>query len=123
MKLPYLDMVISETLRMFPIAVRLERVCKESIELGGLHLPRGMIIGVPLFALHRDPSIWPEPEEFRFTKEAKEDRNPYTYLPFGAGPRNCIGMRFALMHMKMGLVALIQEPRRPLLPLRQIGQL
>uniref|UniRef100_UPI00358FF019 cytochrome P450 3A19-like n=1 Tax=Myxine glutinosa TaxID=7769 RepID=UPI00358FF019 len=112
MQLPYLDMVISETLRKFPIAIRLERVCKDSTELGGLHVPRGMVIGVPLFALHRDPSIWPEPEEFRperFTKEAKEGRNPYAYLPFGAGPRNCIGMRFALVHMKMGLVALLQE--------------
>uniref|UniRef100_UPI00358F15FF cytochrome P450 3A9-like n=1 Tax=Myxine glutinosa TaxID=7769 RepID=UPI00358F15FF len=112
MGLPYLDMVISETLRMFPIAARAHRVCKKSTELGGLHVPRGMIIGVPLFALQRDPSVWPEPEEFRperFTKEAKEGRNPYAYLPFGAGPRNCIGMRFALMHMKMGLVALLRE--------------
>uniref|UniRef100_A0A8C4PXD5 Cytochrome P450 n=1 Tax=Eptatretus burgeri TaxID=7764 RepID=A0A8C4PXD5_EPTBU len=112
MTLQYLDMVTSETLRMFPVAVRVNRVCKRSTELGGLHVPRGISINVPLFAMHRDPSIWPEPEEFRperFTKEAKEDRNPYTYLPFGAGPRNCIGMRFALMHIKMGLVALMQE--------------
>uniref|UniRef100_A0A8C4QCI7 unspecific monooxygenase n=1 Tax=Eptatretus burgeri TaxID=7764 RepID=A0A8C4QCI7_EPTBU len=98
--------------------------CYKRQELGGLHLPRGMIIGVPLFALHREPSIWPEPEEFRperFTKEAKEDRNPYTYLPFGAGPRNCIGMRFALMHMKMGLVALIQEFNIRTTPETEVG--
>ncbi|KAF7663312.1 hypothetical protein LDENG_00213650 [Lucifuga dentata] len=67
---------------------------------------------IPLYALHRDPDMWPEPEEFRpdrFSKENKQNINPYSYLPFGAGPRNCIGMRFAVVMIKLALVEVLQN--------------
>ena len=61
----YLDMVVNETLRMFPIAIRLERFCKKDVEIHGVSIPKGITVTVPISVLHRDPQLWPEPEEFR----------------------------------------------------------
>ncbi|XP_070617450.1 cytochrome P450 3A24-like [Erythrolamprus reginae] len=111
-QMEYLDMVLSETLRMHPAAGRLQRMCKSTIELNGITIPKGMGIVIPPVVLHYDPEYWPEPERFkpeRFSKEVKDKINPYTYLPFGAGPRNCIGMRFALLTMKAAVASLMQR--------------
>ncbi|XP_034544187.1 cytochrome P450 3A30-like [Notolabrus celidotus] len=112
MQMEYLDCVINESLRLYPIASRLERVAKASVEINGLVIPKGMAVMIPTWPLHRDPEIWPDPEAFkpeRFSKENKETIDPYTYMPFGAGPRNCIGMRFALVAMKLALVEVLQR--------------
>lgn len=111
MQMDYLDSVVNESLRLYPIAPRLERVAKATVEINGLVIPKGMVVMVPTWPLHRDPDLWPEPEEFkpeRFSKENKETIDPYTYMPFGAGPRNCIGMRFALVLMKLAVVEILQ---------------
>ncbi|CAO2630221.1 Cytochrome P450 3A13 [Lemmus lemmus] len=111
-QMEYLDMVINETLRLYPIAGRLERVCKADVEVNGVLIPKGTVVIVPMFVLHKDPKHWPEPEEFRperFSKKNQDNINPYTYLPFGDGPRNCIGMRFALINMKIALVSTLQN--------------
>ncbi|KAH0520890.1 Cytochrome P450 3A31, partial [Microtus ochrogaster] len=112
MEIEYLDMVLSETLRLYSITDRLQRVCKQDMEMGGVFIPKGSVVMIPIFSLHRDPQYWPEPEEFRperFSKENKGRINPYVYMPFGYGPRNCIGMRFALMNMKLALTKLLQN--------------
>ncbi|XP_041533949.1 cytochrome P450 3A11-like [Microtus oregoni] len=112
MEMEYLDMVLSETLRLYAVADRLERVCKQDMEMGGVFIPKGSIVIIPIFSLHHDPQYWPEPEEFRperFSKENKGSINPYVYMPFGYGPRNCIGMRFALMNIKFALTKLLQK--------------
>ncbi|XP_035687220.1 cytochrome P450 3A19-like [Branchiostoma floridae] len=112
--LPYLDMCISETLRMYPAATRFDRICKEDTEVKGLHIPAGMIVSVPVYAIHHDAELWPEPEKFkpeRFTKEEKESRDPYAYLPFGAGPRICVGMRLAQLELKFALAKMLQKFR------------
>ncbi|XP_040891278.1 cytochrome P450 3A30-like [Toxotes jaculatrix] len=112
MQMEYLDSVINESLRLFPIAPRLERVAKATVEINGLVIPKDMVVMVPTWPLHRDPDLWPEPEAFkpeRFSKQNKENIDPYTYMPFGAGPRNCIGMRFALVMMKLALVEILQR--------------
>lgn len=112
MQMEYLDCVINESLRLFPIASRLERVAKASVEINGFVIPKGMVVVVPTWPMHRDPEIWPEPEKFkpeRFSKENKETIDPYSYMPFGAGPRNCIGMRFALVVMKLAIVEILQR--------------
>ncbi|XP_078096281.1 cytochrome P450 3A30-like [Mustelus asterias] len=112
MQLEYMEMVISETLRLFPPVSRLERVCKKDVQLSGVNIPKGTVVMVPAYVLHRDPAYWPEPEEFRperFSKENRESRDPCVFLPFGMGPRNCIGMRFAQLAMKMALASFLQH--------------
>lgn len=112
LQMDYLDSVISESLRLYPIAPRLERVAKRTVEISGITIPKDMVVMVPTWCLHRDPELWDEPEEFRpdrFSKENKDSVDPYTYMPFGAGPRNCIGMRFALIMMKLALVEVLQS--------------
>ncbi|KFP04526.1 Cytochrome P450 3A27, partial [Calypte anna] len=112
MQLEYLDMVLSETLRLYPIGGRIERTCKRDVEINGVTIPKGIIVMIPPYTLHHNPEYWPNPEEFRperFSKENKEAIDPYTYLPFGAGPRNCIGMRFALLTLKVAIAILLQH--------------
>ncbi|XP_058566465.1 cytochrome P450 3A12-like isoform X1 [Neofelis nebulosa] len=111
-QMEYLDMVLNEALRLYPIVGRLERVCKRDVEISGVFIPKGAVVMVPTFTLHRDLDLWPEPQEFcpeRFNKKNKDSINPYIYLPFGTGPRNCIGMRFAIMNMKLALVRVLQN--------------
>ncbi|KAM6114137.1 cytochrome P450 3A24-like [Pterocles gutturalis] len=112
MQLEYLDMAMNETLRLFPIGGRLERVCKKDVEINGVTIPKGTVVMIPPTTLHRVPEYWPNPEEFRperFNKENRESIDPYTYLPFGAGPRNCLGLRFALLTMKVAITILLQH--------------
>ncbi|KFV61432.1 Cytochrome P450 3A12, partial [Dryobates pubescens] len=112
MQTEYLDMALNETLRLFPIGGRIERTCKKDVEINGVTIPKGTVVMIPAFTLQRCPEFWPNPEEFRperFSKENKENIDPYTFLPFGAGPRNCIGMRFALLTLKVAIIALLQH--------------
>ncbi|KAG7316189.1 hypothetical protein KOW79_021055 [Hemibagrus wyckioides] len=112
MNMDYLDAVLSESLRLYPVALRLERVCKKTVEIKGLTIPKDVVVLVPTYALHRDPEYWADPETFnpeRFTKENKESIEQYAYMPFGLGPRNCIGMRFALVVMKLAVVEILQR--------------
>ncbi|XP_057606339.1 cytochrome P450 3A12-like isoform X1 [Hippopotamus amphibius kiboko] len=111
-QMQYLDVVLNEALRLFPITARLERVCKRDVKIHRVFIPKGTVMMVPVFTIHRDPELWPEPEEFcpeRFSKKNKDSINPYTYLPFGTGPRNCLGMRFAIMNMKLAVVRVLQN--------------
>ncbi|KAM6299375.1 cytochrome P450 3A24-like [Aegotheles albertisi] len=112
MQLEYLDMAVNETLRLFPLGGRLERACKRDVEINGVTIPKGTVVMIPPYTLHHNPEYWPNPDEFRperFSKENKETIDPYTYLPFGAGPRNCIGMRFAFLVMKVAIAILLQH--------------
>ncbi|KAK9540652.1 hypothetical protein VZT92_003092 [Zoarces viviparus] len=112
MQMEYLDSVVNESLRLYPPAGRIDRVAKETVKISGITIPKDMMVMIPVYALHRDPELWPEPEEFkpdRFSKQNKQSINPYTYLPFGHGPRNCLGMRFALVLVKLALVEVLQN--------------
>ena len=71
-----------------------------------------MLVVVPIYAIHYDPKIWPEPEKFnpyRFTPEEKAKHTPYDWLPFGSGPRNCVAMRLALTEMKIAVAYLARK--------------
>lgn len=112
MQMEYLSSVVDESLRLYPPAARLERTAKETVKIKGITIPKNMTVMVPVYALHRDPELWPDPEEFkpdRFNKENKQSINPYAYLPFGIGPRNCLGMRFAMVMIKLALVKVLQN--------------
>lgn len=119
-KMKYLDMVISETLRKWPTNVTSERVCSrtyriENVDTGDrVDLEPGQSVEIPIVGLHYDPEYWTDPENFdpeRFNDENKENVKPFTYLPFGVGPRNCIGSRFALIMMKACLYNILSEFR------------
>ncbi|PSN29867.1 Cytochrome P450 6j1 [Blattella germanica] len=95
----YLDMVVSETLRMYPPLPFLDRKCTEDYKLpapsgkGNITIPAGTGIYVPLLGIHYDPEYFPNPEKYdpeRFTEENKQHRPAYSYMPFGEGPRICI---------------------------------
>ncbi|XP_049514082.1 cytochrome P450 3A31-like [Dermacentor silvarum] len=113
-KLKYLNCIISESLRMYPPAVRVERTACQDVTLGdtGINLSKGCAVVIPVYAMHHDPEYFPDPEKFdpeRFSDENIGSIQPYSYLPFGAGPRNCIGMRFALQALRMCLFHVVRS--------------
>ncbi|XP_052832921.1 cytochrome P450 3A41-like isoform X2 [Octopus bimaculoides] len=111
-KLPYLDMCMDETLRMYSIGNTLGRHCNKACTIKGLKIPENVIVRVAVDALHYDPKYYPEPEKFipeRFSEEAKSKQVPFTYLPFGAGPRMCLGMRLAKLEFKVAAVQMIRN--------------
>ncbi|CAM4801414.1 unnamed protein product [Rotaria magnacalcarata] len=115
-KMIYLDAIISETLRLYNPVLRMERQASENYTLGstGITIEKGMIVGIPVWALHHDPQYYPEPDLFkpeRFLAGNRERLVPYTYLPFGTGPRNCIGARFALLETKIALIKVVSKYR------------
>ena len=106
----YLDCIISETQRLNPPLFQLSRECAKDYDIGGIHIPAGLEVIVPVYFLHRNPEAWPDPEKFdpeRFRSPAKDTRHPYQFMPFGTGPRSCIGMRVALMEIKIVLVKVL----------------
>ncbi|XP_016383158.1 cytochrome P450 3A30-like [Sinocyclocheilus rhinocerous] len=112
MKMDCLEMAINESMRLLPTAPRLERVCKKTVELNGVTIPKDTLVGIPTYVLCRDLQLWESPDEFRperFSPECKSEMNQYAFMPFGLGPRNCIGMRFAQMIMKLLVVKLLQN--------------
>ena len=111
-KLVYLDRFLNEVLRLYGAASRFNRVAREDIIINGIFIPKGTDVTVPVCGLHRNPKYWPDPEKFdpdRFTDENKKKRPEYSFVPFGIGPRHCIGMRLALLEAKMALVSMIQN--------------
>ncbi|KYM96574.1 Cytochrome P450 6k1 [Cyphomyrmex costatus] len=103
-----------ETMRKYPAVPLLHRICTKEIDLPttNIRVPEGTLITIPVLGLHRDPSIYPNPDKFdpeRFNADKIEQRHSYTYLPFGEGPRNCIGSRFGYIQTKVGLVSLLSR--------------
>ncbi|CAH1401358.1 unnamed protein product [Nezara viridula] len=112
-EMDYLHMVISETMRKYPTVPILRRVCTTPFTMpSGDRIERGDHVFIPLFSIHRDPQHYPDPEKFdpeRFSPENIGSIKPYTYMPFGEGPRICIGNRFGLMQTKMGIMTVIRN--------------
>ncbi|CAG2103742.1 unnamed protein product, partial [Medioppia subpectinata] len=111
-EMPYLDACIAETLRLHPPAVRLCRFANRDYELvgTGITIKRGHRIEIPDHALHLSPEYFPEPLAFkpeRFMPENRHKIVPYSYTPFGGGPRHCVGMRFAMMETKLALATIM----------------
>ncbi|XP_076029219.1 putative cytochrome P450 6a13 [Oratosquilla oratoria] len=113
-EMTYLDMVFAETLRLYPPAPRVDRECTKEYTIPGTNvvIHKDQKIIIPIYSIHHDPEFYPDPKKFnpdRFLPENKVHRPMQAYMPFGSGPRNCIGMRFALMEAKVAMVYILQE--------------
>lgn len=116
--LGYAEMVVKESMRLFPPAPEIGRQAAEALVLGSTRVPAGAIVVIPIHALHRDPRFFADPERFvpeRFGPEAPAPPK-FAYLPFGGGPRICIGNAFAQMEATLLLATLAQRWRLELLP-------
>jgi cytochrome P450 len=121
--LKVLDQVIKETLRLFPPIHVGNRFAKEDIDLQGYAVPKGSRVMVSMYLSHRDEAVWEEPESFcphRFDRSERADRNKQrpslSYIPFGGGPRNCIGATFAQIESKVVLARILQQFKLQLSP-------
>jgi cytochrome P450 len=111
-ELRYLDNVIHEALRLYPPIHLGARVAAHDIEFQGYPIPAGTRVMYSIYLTHRLKAYWDEPHCFRperFTRENSRGREPYTYLPFGGGPRNCIGALFGQIETKTVLARVLQK--------------
>ncbi|XP_077975714.1 cytochrome P450 3A29-like isoform X1 [Styela clava] len=109
-ELNFLELCINESIRLYPPIAKTTRVAKKEINIHGLTIPAGMLMVMPIHALCHDPEYWDDPMEFKPERMKYMDgMNPMVYQPFGSGPRNCIGKRFALMEMKIAICKLLHQ--------------
>ncbi|XP_046384408.1 cytochrome P450 4C1-like [Ischnura elegans] len=111
-ELHLMERVIKETLRIYPSVPYIARVLTEDFQMGEYMVPAGATINLAISGIHMNPSVFPDPKTFdpdRFLPEAVKTRHPYAYIPFSAGPRNCIGQRFAMLEMKTVLSTLVKN--------------
>lgn len=112
-KLTYLEMVIKESLRHYPVGPFIARQTTEDFPLSGGVIPKGAIILMNIQKLHKDPKYWgPDADQFnpeRFLPEKFDKMHPYTYLAFSGGPRNCIGIKYAWLVVKIMLVQVLRH--------------
>jgi len=110
--LPYTEMVIKESMRLYPTAWGITRQTIEPVEVGGHQLKKNALVMVAPWTLHRDERWWDNPEEFRperFSPENEANIVKYSYIPFGGGPRVCIGNAFAMMEAQLVLATILQH--------------
>lgn len=115
-EMKYLEQVIDETLRKYPAVPILRRICDKDYKIPdeNLVIPKGTSVIIPVTAIHNDPDYYDNPDKFdpdHFSSEKVAARHNYAHLPFGEGPRNCIGMRFGSMQTRIGLAVLLNKYR------------
>lgn len=113
-RLPYLDRVLSESLRLYPPAWAIERTPVEDDEWNGYAVPSGSHVIIPIHTIHHHPGLWEDPERFRpsrFEDDATGGESDFRYLPFGAGGRQCIGKEFARMEARIALALAVGKYR------------
>lgn len=125
-KLPYLNAVCCETLRIYPILFfAFPRLLQAPMQLMGYNIPKGMILSICIYLVHHRPDIYPEPKRFKPERFLERQFSPYEYLPFGGGNRRCIGTAFAMFEMKLVLAKVLSRyslelaENRPVLPVRR----
>ncbi len=92
----YLDAAITENMRMYPPVTKINRECLEDAKVGGMLIRKGTLVQIPIWAMQRDPIVYPDPEKFqpeRFLGEGVKQDGGLRFMAFGGGPRKCIGMR------------------------------
>ncbi len=109
-KLPYLNAVCSETLRIYPVGMlTFPRVPKVPVTLGGYDIAPGTILMGSIYLTHQREDVYPEPKQFKPERFLERQYSPYEYLPFGGGARRCIGYAFALFEMKVALAKILSR--------------
>lgn len=109
----YIEKIVYETIRLFPPLSTITRDSSKVYKLpNGSTIPVGTRITIPVLGFHTDPDIFSDPEKFdpsRFEESTAANRHPFSFLPFGEGPRSCLGQRFGLLQTKLGLAKLIHQ--------------
>ncbi|AUS81255.1 cytochrome P450 [Actinoalloteichus sp. AHMU CJ021] len=122
-RLTYTQMVVKEAMRLYPPVWILPRIAQEDDEVGGYHVPAGADVLICPYTLHRHPAWWPDPDRFdpeRFAPDQLEGRPRYAYLPFGAGPRFCVGSNLGMLEAVFVLAVLMRELRLTGVPGRAV---
>lgn len=122
-KLEYTLQVVEESMRLYPPAWITDRVAVEDDEVNGVPIPKGTVVIAYIYGAHHAAEQWENPEKFdpsRFAKEQKKERHSFAYLPFGGGPRLCIGNNFALMEMQLALARMVPRYDFELAPNQEI---
>ncbi|MEH1101382.1 cytochrome P450 [Micromonospora sp. CPCC 205561] len=124
-RLRFTAMVVEEAIRLYPPVWLLPRKAQQADEIGGYHVPAGADILISPYTLHRHPRFWDAPERFdpdRFDAQRTSERPRYAYIPFGAGPRFCVGNNLGMMEATLVLAMLARDvrltgvPGRPVVP-------
>lgn len=111
-EMKYMERVMKESLRVYPTVMNISRRITEEFEVDGFTIPVGIVVGVSIYAITRDERYFPDPERFdpdRWLLENSKNRHVYAHIPFSAGPRNCVGQKFAQLEEKMMLSAMIRN--------------
>ncbi|MBA3874222.1 MAG: cytochrome P450 [Anaerolineae bacterium] len=111
-KMPFLEMVVKESMRLYPPAWTVSREAQSDFELGGYTIPKGSIVMMSMYVLHHDERYWEQPEAFlpeRFAAANEENIPKYAYFPFGGGSRVCIGNQFAMMEAELVFATILQR--------------
>ncbi|OBF58068.1 cytochrome P450 [Mycolicibacterium monacense] len=111
-RLGYTVQVLNESLRLCPPAAGVGRLALRDVEVDGYRVEAGSLVGIGIYAVHRDPELWDRPLEFdpeRFSPENVKDRDRWQFIPFAGGPRACIGQHFAMLEATLALATVIRS--------------
>ncbi|XP_033758981.1 cytochrome P450 4B1-like [Pecten maximus] len=111
-KLQRMTLFMKESMRLYPPATITTRLINEPLELDGVYFPAGTSVSVNFYYIHRHPDVYPDHSVFRperFLPENSKDLDPYAFLPFSAGPRNCIGQNFSMNEQKVILSRILKR--------------
>ena len=122
-RMEYLTQVINECLRLYPPSWITDRIAKEDDEVAGFFIPKGARVMPFIYGIHRSEALWKNPTAFdpsRFSKEKRKELNNFSHIPFGAGPRMCIGRHFATTEMKLIVLKMLKRYEFDLVPNQKI---
>ncbi|KAG4066807.1 hypothetical protein HA402_012874 [Bradysia odoriphaga] len=113
-KLVYVEQILLEAMRLYPIAPYIFRLCQADTKIRECTIPRGTTVAVSVYDMHRKPEIWARPNDFypdHFHPDEVRNRSPYAFAAFSLGPRNCIGMQYGKISMKIMVAMMLRHFR------------
>ncbi|MFI5461683.1 MAG: cytochrome P450, partial [Isosphaerales bacterium] len=121
-RLVTVQQVLKESMRLYPPIPMMSRRAARDVDLAGEHIKASTLVGLPIYAIHRHHKLWDDPDRFdpsRFSPEREASYSRYQFIPFGAGPRICVGASFALIEATAMLAMLVRAARFESMPGRQ----